>query len=537
MKHPEYRMTRSALPLGVAFLAFTLFAAGCDTVAEISFQSRNFADLHSSGLISAPGMDGAQCGTLGTDRQAQTNVRFVMLDDSGPPAAYTPRNTATIGTADDVSVDLENGRIYEPEDLACTPNAGDCDVYSCPQEPDDPRCVKDTTFEEGTVRFVSDTEKDNVIGVAVENGATIRGSLPSNMRGFYDENEDGQGEVSFDPIPSGRSSDDSDERLRALKAFTPTWADVADNASARDVTTHFGLWGLNNGGAFESAIQSEGCERPDDSDAVWCQEQGDGALGDFVREFENGSIQETDNLVRPFVAIYDLIQEPYSEFDDADKTLVLIVDGPPEIPFSAAGNLDLPGDAIDAAVNNNVRVHIVHFDTSVDPSKYPDSVSYWNEQSGNCSSDADCREWEVCREVRGFSETDGGPVSPTPNGTYCMPDRRQSDGRIGPISAYGRIACATGGSYQYLKDPTAITEAIRWLPYETDGLWEADIEVQDVNNGNVEANGPSRVEGSLTVGFPGANSRTIQFSRQGFSSVSGEAADNRSTLFIGDVNN
>ncbi|GEM_PF-5337055 len=538
MKHPEYRMTRSALPLGVAFLAFSLFAAGCDTVAEISFQSRNFADLHSSGLISAPGMNGAQCGTLGTDRQANTNVRFVMLDDSGPPTPYTPGNTATIGTADDVEVNLGSGQVYEPEDVACTQES-DCDVYQCGSA-DDPqlrRCRDGTGFEEGTVRFLSNREDTNVIGLAVEHGATVRGSFPGNMRGFYDANDDGQGEVSFQPIEDGRESDPSDQRINTLNLFLNSWADVADNASTRGVNTHLGLWGLNNLGTFDSAIEASGCQSSDASDPVWCQDQGGTALDQFVRQFGNGNVQETDNLVRPFVAINDLIEGPYSEFDDADKTLVLVVDGPPEIPLSESGNLTLPDDAIQAAVDNDVRVHIVHFDTSVDPSKYPDSVSYWNEQSGNCSSDADCRDWEVCREVNGFSDTEGGPVSPEPSGTYCMPDRRQSDGRVGPISAYGRIACATGGSYQYIKSPEAISNVVSWLPHETDGLWEADVEVLKVNDGDVEPNGPSRVGASFEVTLPGDSSRTLQFSQQGFFPDTSGAGDSRSTLFIGDVNN
>ena len=538
MKHLEYRMTRSALPLGVALLAFCLFAVGCDTVAEISFQSRNFANLHSSGFISAPGMNGAQCGTLGTDRQAKTNLRFVMLDDSGPSRPYTPDNTATIMSGDDVDVSLSNGQIYEPEDVACTENS-DCDLYQCLPADDAQlrRCGNETNFEVGPVRFLSNRQDDNVIGLAVEHGATVRGSFPANMRGFYDRNEDGQGEVSFSSIEPQRASDDSDDRITALNRFVSTWADVADNASSRDVNTHLGLWGLNNQGTFDSAIASAGCQQPEDDDAVWCRDQSDNNLSNFVRQFGNRNIEETDNLVRPFVAINDLIEGPFSQFDNADKTLVVIVDGPPEIPFSATGNLTLPDDAIQAAVENNVRVHIVHFDSSVDPDKYPDSVSYWNEQSGNCSSDADCRDWETCREVRGFSETDGGQVSPQPSGTYCMPERRETDGRVGPISAYGRIACATEGSYQYIKSPEAVSEIINWLPYETDGLWEAELEVLRVNDGDVEPNGPSRLGAGMTVTLPDDSSRTVDFSQNGISELPAGTADNRSTLFIGDVGN
>jgi hypothetical protein len=565
MTNPEYRSKRSAMALGVTLLASVAFVAGCDTVALVSFQNRNFTELHSAGFISPSGDGGSQCGSLGTDRQAQAKLRFVMLDDGNPTRPYTPEDGTILDVNPDLAPGLSNGAVFEPRDLSCQtmPNPEMCDLddYDCADvvsgsgEADDPelaRCNASTNFEinSNEIRFVSNVEdgRDNALGVVVEHGATTRGSFPPSVSGdWYDSDGNNQGDTQFSSVDPDRASDRRGRRLTAINQFIDAWVNVAAvSEERRGATTHFGLWALNDGDNAVSAVNSvDGGDQP----TYWSSPTSTpgNKLDSYVDEVDT-RIEQTDNLVQPLVAATDLINGPFrgennDSYDDADKSLFLIVDGPPELPLSSTANLDLPDDLIEAANDNGVRIHIIHFDPAFDDlSLFPDSLPYWDEQSENCSSDADCEDWETCREVNGFSDTQGGEVSPEPSGSYCMTDRREKDGRYGPISVYGQIACATGGSYQYLKSNYSIQQPLGWLPYETDGLWEADVQIGRINDGEVEFGGPSRIQANFEVSV-NEQTESVNFSQEGYS-YEGEptgglpdgARDNRSTIFIDDQN-
>jgi hypothetical protein len=103
---------------------------------------------------------------------------------------------------------------------------------------------------------------------------------------------------------------------------------------------------------------------------------------------------------------------------------------------------------------------------------------------------------------------------------------------------YAQVACATGGSYQYVKSNRSIAKAIEWLPYETDAMWEADVEIGRVNDGQVEFGGPSRIQATFDATVNG-RTETVTFSQDGYSfdqDVPEGATDNRSTIFIDEQN-
>jgi hypothetical protein len=392
-------------------------------------------------------------------------------------------------------------------------------------------------------------DRDNALGVLVEHGASTGGALPPNIGGdWYDSNGDGEGDTEVRSVVRERSTDDQLEggglRINAIFRFVDSWLNVAQvSQERRNATTHFGLWALTDRDNAVSAVSTENGEngtRP----PYWSSSTGERAVDNFVEELTN-EVAQTDNLVQPLVAATDLINGPFKgenndAYDNADRSLFLIVDGPPELPLSSTTNLDLPGDLIEDANDNGVRIHIVHFDPRFDDlSLFPDSQPYWEEQLGStCGSDDDCQDWEVCRDVKGFADRQGGDVSPEPMGSYCMPERRQEDGRYGPISVYAQVACATGGSYQYVKSNRSIAKAIEWLPYETDAMWEADVEIGRVNDGQVEFGGPSRIQATFDATVNG-RTETVTFSQDGYSfdqDVPEGATDNRSTIFIDEQN-
>ena len=100
-------------------VSYALSALGCDTVAVISFQSREFSRIESPGFT-------ARAGSCDAISDGEATFRFVLLDDSG--MAIRPGDT--IGrtlvnlTADDVSFS-GNGAIFETPDVQC----GDTDAF------------------------------------------------------------------------------------------------------------------------------------------------------------------------------------------------------------------------------------------------------------------------------------------------------------------------------------------------------------------------------------------------------------------------
>ncbi|MFB6264790.1 MAG: hypothetical protein ABEL76_14365, partial [Bradymonadaceae bacterium] len=184
----------------------------------------------------------------------------------------------------------------------------------------------------------------------------------------------------------------------------------------------------------------------------------------------------------------------------------------------------------------NVRLFIVHLDRAVDKSKLRDDPQYYGRQDDRCSSDSDCRPWEVCRKVHGYSSKAGRLSENDPNdnwrsGEFCMPQRNDA-GRFGPIETYSKLACASGGGYMYLKSPTDLTSALKWMPLTMNGLWEATVTSQALRRGNYTSGAGVRIGGSLEVTVDGrTRPGTMSIDARAKQGTAPEQGDNRGTVF------
>jgi hypothetical protein len=107
-----------------------------------------------------------------------------------------------------------------------------------------------------------------------------------------------------------------------------------------------------------------------------------------------------------------------AQYQGVDKTLVVFADGPPELPPGRNANATVDA-AVEAANEAGVRLFVVRLDPAVamgEPQQVLDDPTYAANQAGNCSSDADCRSHETCREVRRYSNSGAGEVTPRSSG-------------------------------------------------------------------------------------------------------------------------
>ncbi len=570
---PEPTLSRISAALGglVAVAAFA--ATGCDTTAKVSFPSRSFDGVESSGMI-APS---DACGKMGT-ASTTAKLRFVMLADDSTAIrpenrGGTPLDSGAVNMSPDTfQFNDGSGAIFEPPDLQCGMGevggmegdtswsgavdyfSGECEIGSCSQTrgTDNPklqRCASQQGYEVQNVSYKSDVEKNQLFGLLLENAGSLQGQVPQGHRGwYYDDNGDGTADVS---VFSGYNrkeflaTDKDNLRDGAVNSLRESWVAVRDRAQLEGRQTEFGLWTFEGNPDPISLVEREigdgpwtGSEEPDNVDDVvqaYGNEQADSGRGNVLESITN---LLNDQGATPFSG---------EAYQGAEKTLVVFADGPPELPPGRNSNATAQA-AIEAANNANVRVFIVHLDAQIagndqsgenaSPEQILDDPQYAANQQGNCESGDSCAPHEKCREIRRYaSEVQGGsaPVSEGPSGKYCLP-RRRADGRTGPLSIYSQIACATGGGYQYVKTPQDLKAAMRWLPYTMDGLWEADVSVNALRRDEYVEGEPSRLSGQFDV-TAGTTTRTLEFSQTG-GDVEGtdtgpNSGDSRSILFTG----
>src|SRR5690606_11574030 len=129
-------------------------------------------------------------------------------------------------------------------------------------------------------------------------------------------------------------------------------------------------------------------------------------------------------------------------------------------------------------------------------------------------SDAECKNFERCRQPVNYASSAGAPVEGATSDTYCMPERDPVNGRFGPIHEYSRIACETDGGYIYIKEASGIRPRIDWLPFAMDGLWKADTVVDVLQNRNVNADEAYHFQTTMSVTL-GGTQRSYDFSQAG----------------------
>ncbi len=519
----------------------SLPALGCDTVALISFQERNFARVDTSGVTPPV----ASCG--GSDGDAI--MRFVLVGDDdtairpGDTVGQTPVDLQT----DDLT--LTNGGVFEFPDQLCADNSECTSNYTCSlAEPNYDgtlqRCLNSAELGiSGSLSFVSDVEGNQLFGLVVENAGSLEGWLPRDVGDKYpDWNGDGTADGELDVnLRSERGTDSDNTRTPAYSAIRAQWDFVRIRAlSEGDRRSLFGLWyfgGTSTGAGVTSAI----AEATGDENTFWASQPGtvDNAI-DQIPDAE----QDRANVYQAMIkALEDGFADP--TLADYEKTMVVFVDGPDDLRLQNF-NADR---VIELANENDVRIFIAHLDAQIQLCPNPDAATgectagepllirddpdYWGNQVGPCTDDSECFNYEECRVPTGYSSTPGGAVEIGTSETYCMP-KRDTRGRHGAIDEYARIACETEGGYIHMKSSGQPSQVIRrrmsWLPQTLDGLWEVETTLDVIENGQVAAGEPVKIQSNFSVNVS-QTTQTIALSQQGDASA-GRQEDDQDTRVV-----
>ncbi len=524
--------TRSIARLAtLAILGTTvILTTGCDTVALISFQEREFSEIRTPGITPAAGQCGGSTGDM--------TLRFVLEADNELPIIpedVVGQQTLTLQESD---ITLSDGAIFEYPDVECDTN-DDCrfmgENFTCTTARESlsdsqRRCQRSASLTlQGPVVFESDLEKNQLFGIIFENSGSLEGWLPEDVGvRFPDTDGDGTADGSQDTGPNPARATDADERrFVALTGIRDTFAEASVFANdLGDRRTLFGLWQFS--GTSTADVRSLVAQTTSQN-ALWAR---DPATFSAAEDAFDTPGQTRANV---YQALETVIDDGFGldEFSDFEKTLVIFVDGPDDLRLDnfTADNV------IDKATDQGIRVFIVHLDPALQTesggvSLLRDDFRYWENQDVPCSSDVDCRNYESCRVPTAYSSSAGGAVDIVTTDTYCMP-RRDENGRLGPVFDYQRIACETDGGYIYVKTPRALRRRIQWLPLAMDGLWKINGVVDVVENGQVAPDEGYAVQTNLAIAA-GGTTRQFLFAQGGDPTAGREDddQDTRTVLFV-----
>ena len=317
-----------------------------------------------------------------------------------------------------------------------------------------------------------------------------------------------------------RATDDANRSLGLVDSMITRYVSVLTRASEeRDVQSFLGAWtfgqaGLVPGNSFLPGVQAN-------IDRSWSDDVA--AIRQARTARTASSFGTGDEEARVFQALLDLLtrSEYFPSFPGTtEKYAILVVDGPDDFR-----NIE-PQQVIDAARAQDVRIFIVHYDAAVTVSTneglflIPDSTTYVAAQDTQCTSDADCENFEQCRPVTTFADRPNSEVTfprdkiyvgdnPTAaRQTFCA-IRRDGNGRIGPIDDYAEIACATGGGYLYLDSLDQARNQADWLPTVVDGLWEQPVNVTGFGGGSLTDEQPYLLDTSVTFSVSGGTQSLV----------------------------
>jgi hypothetical protein len=502
------------------------------------------------------------CGRVGRGGDGTLNLRYVLRESNGTAVRQGDTLKGAFATLGPEDVTVDDGVLFEAPDLKCGGNGGgsngglddqcadpnpfdgqcqrakyQCSVPSSTTDPELTRCQSDSSMSVESTTFLSDTSKNQLFGVLMENGASVEGFYPQGPDDrFYDsdcEVNDGKletdGRVSDELRARQIASDPQGARKAAIDLMGPNWKNMAKEASELGMSTRFGLWSIDGEKAPVSMVNR----------GAWTEDPGQ--VGQAIDRFRDKSAQEGRSAT--YEAIQRVIRENYvkQRFRGYDKTLVVFVDGPPEVPADV--NQDLTADKLVRRARDqwNVRLFIIHLDRAVDKSYLRDDPQYYGRQGETCSSDADCRLWEVCRKVHGYSSQSGEITADDPKDnwkkeTYCMPHRNQA-GRFGPIETYSRLSCVTGGGYIYVRSPDDLTWALKWMPLTMNGLWESTVNSQKIRRGNYTPGAGIRVGASMQITAGGNTvNKSMSITGESTGGQNTDAGDNRGVVFTQETN-
>lgn len=494
-----------------------LALSGCDTVARLSFSDRVFNDVRLVGFTSTAG------ACKGSNGDAV--MRFVLADGDGNPID----NTTVIGSSavslsrDDITIG--DVTLFDLPDVDCSTTGRTCSKsFACDATNMGNSCqLNDTIGVNGDPTMISEITSQQGFAVLVENSASMHGTLPSTLgnlfpdyQGGADGGPDGKSDAvgsNFRLNNSARATDDNESRVTAVSNLEQTWEVVFERAATdNNVRSGFGLW------TFGGTLSELSSVVPGESEWVYSANnarQTARAL-DPAQSFSVAAVYES---------MIEVIQgdERFGQFTAGDeKILTVIVDGPDDL---RSPMIDAQA-VIDAASAAGVRVFIVHLDPLVDVRTasgsplIPDVPSYVQRQDTACdpANENACKNFEVCRKVTAYSTNAGTNVT-TPaekiDGTYCAIDYKfvddeQVKGRIGPISEYAEIACATGGGYLYFPSRDKLSDGngtVAKLPLALDSLWEVPVDVSSFKRGDVEAGEPYKAGLTFSTTVNGTQKR------------------------------
>lgn len=540
------RSTALIAALGVAGV-FGVGLFGCDTAARISFPKRTFEKVESAGFTAPAG------ACMGVD-SGEMKVRFVMLDNQDDPISLgtsvsTPEGGNISAELNSESVSFGNAALMEVHSGAC---AGDADCgndpfnYSCKTPPglsgnEYDSCLLEeagltTATRADSVDFIADLDNDQVFGVLVESSGSITGWNPPGTETAWDENGNGviDGNERPEGIPQiGRdiASDPDDQAWRGINNAFKSWLAAQRIAGQDKRHTYFGLWSFNQEQDTTAYLDQDGLRG-----TPWAREETE--IKSAISDFNSRNIAKSRANV--YGAMLETIEEAYSTEamtaigaanpERVDKHLVVLVDGYDDLR-QPSKDIDA---VIEAAKANNVRVYLLHFDPQLkQPQLLRDLPRYHEDQDGNCESDADCKNYEECRELRAYQKPNSEELQEVPEGKFCMPTRDEA-GRVGPIHDYARLACETDGSYIYMASAGAIEHNMSWLPYAMDGMWEATVRSSELRAKDNLGGAPVKIHTDMRVNL-GGRSRNYSFSQMGApGAASGDdddAMDTRGVIF------
>jgi hypothetical protein len=521
---------------------------GCDTVARLAFLDNEFNDVQTLGLTPPAG----QCAGT-TDGGAV--LRFVLLDSQrntiGPEDSLGSRQVDFGGSG---SLVLSNAALFELPDEACMegdmcgqPNLA-CQFAPTISSDEEGlrRCSRGTGVAlRGNPTFVGSRDKELVYAVLIENTSSLTGRLPEAFGSLFPD-RDGNGMTDQQWTTQtlqepARATDALGGRNVMALRMASSWKDMAERAvRTRNRDVWFGMWTFGDGtSGLRSMLPGDAQLTRAGSGAV---SEG-GAVDQAVQQYFNVSAQPQTQKASVYEAMANVINNVNAlgrpEIASAPKALVVFVDGPDEL----RNKMLSAQKVIDDAKAKGVRVYIVHLDSAVEVASpagepyFPDLPDYVEAQRDDaCVTDADCRNYEECRPTTGYATASGQtptlPANVDLTKSYCH-IKRGSDGRVGPIDEYARIACETGGGYIYMPSPGGsdeLGERAGWLPFVLDGLWEAPVVFDSLQRGEVAGGQGYKVQLDVSATVLGVQ-KPQSMSQLGLQRGQGDARDSRLVLF------
>ena len=412
---------------------------GCDTVAEISIDTRNFTAIDSTGVVNA-----LDC----QDTDVNVVVRFTLSDEKGVLIAPNERVGDGILHIDGIEqnfssedIDFSNQSVLYPSpDQECAGD-GDCTApFTCeavnPFNPSSSRQVCGIpivieTFQE-SVQFDDGSDRKN-IAIVMDYSQTLEGVA---IDGSFD---------------ASRSTDPQNKRISAAQAFILGFrrSDFAEDSR---------LCVVRFGGEGRAAVNF----RPDPSSCL------SGNYEQALTQVSQMTVGEV-GASPIWSALLETIDQQLAGAS-GNKIIVLFTDG-----LDDGSLTDTFDDALNAALDANVTVHVVQLD------------------------------------------------NPPPN----------ADGEpkpyIGPEDQLSRLACATGGSFQYAQAPEDLRPLFSALSTNVAARYEASLQIGQLSVADMEP-GRYRVATAVTINVLGER-RSFQFAGDQTDSTSNDIVDRRLTVF------